>query len=240
VARRAVAQRRRAGTPVASFDGEPRVGRSPLEVRFTDTSTGAPTAWFWDFGDGATSTEQHPKHVYVSPGLFTVRLAVSNSSGSDELVRSRFVIVFRAGAPPTDDTFVRRYGHQNNHGAEPAMRVELGSDPEDETYLRFEVAEAGRHLLLLRTVEDGGTAEVRIHEVSGGWNEHSLTWNLRPPRERLILTRQFRRGGWIAFDLGHVEAGALDLGISASHGEKVVFWSKESAHSPELVRVEAR
>jgi PKD repeat protein len=38
-------------TPVASFTGKPITGSAPLEVSFTDTSTGEPTDWAWYFGD---------------------------------------------------------------------------------------------------------------------------------------------------------------------------------------------
>ena len=38
-----------------------------LKATFTDTSTGEPTAWTWDFGDGATSDVQNPVHTFT-PG----------------------------------------------------------------------------------------------------------------------------------------------------------------------------
>lgn len=44
-----------AGTPsalVADFSGTPTVGIAPLEVDFTDLTTGDPQTWQWDFGDG--------------------------------------------------------------------------------------------------------------------------------------------------------------------------------------------
>ncbi|MEW1939569.1 PKD domain-containing protein, partial [Pseudarthrobacter sp. NPDC080037] len=40
--------------PVASFTASPTSGTAPLNVSFTDTSTGSPTSWAWDFGDGGT------------------------------------------------------------------------------------------------------------------------------------------------------------------------------------------
>ena len=52
-------------------------------VTFTDTSTPADeiTSWFWDFGDGGTSTDQNPTHVYAE-GFFTVTLYVSGDKGT--------------------------------------------------------------------------------------------------------------------------------------------------------------
>ena len=51
---------------------------NPNEYSFSDQSTNAPTAWLWDFGDGTTSTEQHPIHTFTSIDTFEVCLIVSN------------------------------------------------------------------------------------------------------------------------------------------------------------------
>jgi len=79
--------------PVAAFSAAPRVGVAPLSVAFTDGSTGPITAWSWDFGDGATSTEASPSHVYAVPGLYTVTLSVVGPGGSDTLSRVDLVDV---------------------------------------------------------------------------------------------------------------------------------------------------
>ena len=68
--------------PVASFTHSPTSGPAPLTVKFTDTSTGAPTGWWWFFGDGTTSTDQNPTHVFTTPGAFWVTFAASNAAGS--------------------------------------------------------------------------------------------------------------------------------------------------------------
>ena len=69
----------------ADFTWTPQSGPAPLEVRFTDTSAvtgGAPTSWLWDFGDGATSTQQHPTHTFTTQGAYPVTLTVTNAAGS--------------------------------------------------------------------------------------------------------------------------------------------------------------
>ncbi len=53
-----------------------------LNVVFQDTSTGNPTEWRWEFGDGNTSTSQNPSNAYPGPDTYTVTLRVSNSLGS--------------------------------------------------------------------------------------------------------------------------------------------------------------
>src|SRR5690606_20008308 len=58
------------------------------EISFTDESTcdliynsEQIVTWDWDFGDGATSTDQNPTHTYASDGVYTVSLTVSDISG---------------------------------------------------------------------------------------------------------------------------------------------------------------
>jgi PKD repeat protein len=62
-------------------------------VNFTDTSTGAPTSWAWNFGDPAsgasnTSTAQNPSHVFQAAGSYTVALTASNGNGSNTASRT--------------------------------------------------------------------------------------------------------------------------------------------------------
>jgi alkyl sulfatase BDS1-like metallo-beta-lactamase superfamily hydrolase len=66
----------------AQFSATPLTGYAPLAVRFTDLSTGIPLAWQWEFGDGNSSSDQNPEHIYSSPGKFVVRLTVSYSTGN--------------------------------------------------------------------------------------------------------------------------------------------------------------
>ncbi|MCI0451102.1 MAG: PKD domain-containing protein, partial [Candidatus Latescibacteria bacterium] len=68
--------------PRANFTADIRTGSPPLVVQFTDESnvSGA-TAWLWRFGDGSTSDEQNPSHVYSVPGPHTVNLTVSGPAG---------------------------------------------------------------------------------------------------------------------------------------------------------------
>ncbi|MDI9634180.1 MAG: PKD domain-containing protein [Methanolinea sp.] len=76
--------------PVAFFKANVTMGRAPLAVQFTDMSFNAPTAWAWDFGDGANSTERNPVHVYVLPGTYTVTLTVRNAAGEGSTQRPVF------------------------------------------------------------------------------------------------------------------------------------------------------
>lgn len=70
-------------TMAAGFVFTPTTGNSPVQVSFTDNSTGPDVReWSWDFGDGTTSREKDPVHLYTQPGTFTVTLTISDSSSS--------------------------------------------------------------------------------------------------------------------------------------------------------------
>ena len=57
-----------------------------LEVSFTDQSPDG-NSWFWEFGDGATSTEQNPTHSYAVPGSYTVTLTVDEGCSVSEEIQ---------------------------------------------------------------------------------------------------------------------------------------------------------
>ena len=63
--------------PVPGFSATPVTGFNPLTVTFTDTSTGAPTSWSWDFGDHQTSSTRNASHTYSDPGTYSVSLTVT-------------------------------------------------------------------------------------------------------------------------------------------------------------------
>jgi len=62
-------------------------------VAFTDTSTGSPTAWFWEFGDGENSTVESPGHTYDLAGNFTVSLTVSGPGGTNTSVKTDYISI---------------------------------------------------------------------------------------------------------------------------------------------------
>ena len=65
--------------PVADFSADTVSGCVGTDIQFTDTSTGSPETWDWDFGDGGVSADQNPAHQYTAAGDYTVSLTVDNS-----------------------------------------------------------------------------------------------------------------------------------------------------------------
>ena len=79
--------------PTVNFVGSPTSGATPLAVSFNDTSIGLISQWNWDFGDGNSSTQQHPTNTYLLPGTYTVSLTVTGSGGSSMKTESDYVFV---------------------------------------------------------------------------------------------------------------------------------------------------
>lgn len=84
-------------SPKANFSVNRSIVCLPGSVQFTDLSVpqGSPiNSWFWDFGDGSTSTQQNPSKTYSTAGFYTVTLRVSTAGGCQGVVtKSRLVRV---------------------------------------------------------------------------------------------------------------------------------------------------
>lgn len=77
----------------AEFSATPTSGPAPLAVTFTNLSTGDWSTVSWNFGDGATSTDSNPSHIYTVPGTYTVSLIVIGSGGSDIETKTDYIQV---------------------------------------------------------------------------------------------------------------------------------------------------
>ncbi|MCK9592808.1 MAG: PKD domain-containing protein, partial [Methanoregula sp.] len=80
--------------PTAQFSAGPTSGQAPLAVQFTDTSvsTGT-TSYKWDVNnDGTTDyTTKSPSHIYTTAGTYSVKLTVTNASGSDSEIKTGYI-----------------------------------------------------------------------------------------------------------------------------------------------------
>jgi PKD repeat protein len=68
-----------------------------LDVKFTNTSVGG-VAYLWDFGDGVTSAEANPSHIYAATGVYNVKLTATNLNGCKDITTSQVTVT---GIPGT-------------------------------------------------------------------------------------------------------------------------------------------
>jgi PKD repeat protein len=85
--------------PTADFTSEVNEGCEGIEIAFTNLSLNA-DSWHWDFGDGTTSSNENPSHVYNTSGLYTVSLTAYNNCGDDTVIKIDYITIH---AGPTAD-----------------------------------------------------------------------------------------------------------------------------------------
>ncbi|WFN34053.1 lectin like domain-containing protein [Methanogenium sp. S4BF] len=185
--------------PVANFTAEPISGTAPLTVQFNDTSTGTPTEWSWTFGDGATSTDKNPTHLYNTSGSYTVNLTVTNTGGSNTTTQTDLITVL-AAAPTAEFDLNRNFVAltQNN-------TFEAGTYSSDLSY-RLHAANTGLNVTLgnltyTAAAENLAWVDYPSYAV---WNATYAEWN---------------------FPLGYVIPGGsgLDTRAGTSYSEEKVY-----------------
>jgi len=174
--------------PVAQFSVDAIEGLIPFTANFADESLGDVISWAWDFGDGGSSTEQNPSHIYNEAGLFTVSLTVTGENGStvetktdliaaaltppvafagpDRAIAQLNITLDGSGSSDVDGTIVS-YDWELKHRVDPAYNKSAsGMNPEiTELHIGFYDVE------LLVTDNDGLTnTDMMVLSVSEPWD----------------------------------------------------------------------
>jgi PKD repeat protein len=158
------------GQPTANFSASPLNGCTPLAVTFTDLSTGAPTAWQWDLGNGTLSSQQNPTTTYFNSGLYTISLTVTNASGSNTFSRSQYIKVddkptVDFTAPNTSGCFPLRVNFSDlSVGGSAGITNwdwDFGDGGLSTTQNPFHIyAVAGNYTVTLKATNSGGCSKV--------------------------------------------------------------------------------
>lgn len=147
--------------PVARFAWSPVSPGPGTAIQFKDTSSGGPTAWLWDFGNGTTSTEVSPGKTYASAGTYTVSLTVSNALGQDTV---EVPVEVQAGKSFTPTATIASVARLQGVGAFFTSRVEAfnaGTGPLDVDIVYTPRADvAGPNLRTMITVPSRRQLEV--------------------------------------------------------------------------------
>jgi len=148
---------------VAEFTADQTEGTCPLTVKFTDQSTGEITSWFWDFGDGETSTEQNPTHMYCSTGYFTVSLTVTGPGGSDTETKEDYIHV----TPDFDKCYVNCFKIVNPlvPETEGEIRVVLSAGCDNKRGLRLRIGD----LMMNSPIDEGNRTYLFSFDIPDEW-----------------------------------------------------------------------
>ncbi|MCB2219865.1 MAG: right-handed parallel beta-helix repeat-containing protein [Bacteroidetes bacterium] len=81
---------------VVDFEADITSGWDPLTVQFTDMSLLNPVSWEWDFDNDGNidATEQNPEWTFQYPGIYTVKLTVSNESTTKTEIKTDYINVY--------------------------------------------------------------------------------------------------------------------------------------------------
>jgi PKD repeat protein len=86
------------GPPTAQFTANPTSSCSGA-INFIDQSFYSITGWLWNFGDGTTSTLQHPAHTYTASGTYSVSLMATNANGNNTLAKPNYISINLGSGP---------------------------------------------------------------------------------------------------------------------------------------------
>ena len=78
---------------IPNFNVDTTEGCEPVVIKFNDLSTGNPTSWLWDLGNGITSTQKNPVTFYFDPGNYTVSLRVIRGSDTQTIIKKNYITV---------------------------------------------------------------------------------------------------------------------------------------------------
>jgi PKD repeat protein len=84
---------------VANFTENTTAGQSPLAVQFNESTTGSIQYYLWQFGDGATSLDQNPIHVYDTVGTYNVSLYIIGLTETQVKTVEHCITVTAPGTP---------------------------------------------------------------------------------------------------------------------------------------------
>jgi PKD repeat protein len=230
--------------PVAEFSASPLTGTAPLAVSFTDESTGTPTSWSWDFGDGASSSEQNPTHVYTTDGLFSVTLEATNAGGPSTITKTDLVSV----APPLGfqtflpvaDTRAGEPAPTTNFGTKTDLRLRGTAGISVQSFLRFDLTGVSATSATLRLFcTDASDVGGLVFPTSDIWTETGLTWNDKPAATgaQIASAGPVVAGTWVEFDVSAAVSGGgpVNFVLTSTSTDFAVYSSREGTNPPELV-----
>ncbi|MGZ6951935.1 MAG: PKD domain-containing protein [Acidimicrobiia bacterium] len=232
--------------PTANF-GFAAAASPPLTINFTDTSSGGPTSWAWDFdNDGTTdSTVQNPSHTFPAASTYSVKLTVDNGFGPSSITKSVTVsdqpVITTLN--PVADSYVSWSSPTKNYATYTDLKVLANNGSyEYHPYFQFNVsglAGAPTSAKLRLYVTDGGPSGGNWFSPLGSWTETGINWNNAPPLTGTPFASvgTTTAGQWIEIDVTAQVTGngAFTFAATSPSTNTVTFASRESAFAPQLV-----
>jgi PKD repeat protein len=190
--------------PTAGFTSSATTVFNGDTVTFTDTSTGSPTAWAWDFGDTTTSTLQSPSHSWPTAGTYTVTLVATNTYGSSTPATTQITVNLDATPPSapgsvtaaatgpgeidvgwtasSDDRGVTGYEVYRDGGATPLASVTFSN----LSYQDMTVAPGSAHSYTVQAFDAAGNHSTAGGPATATASSSSVTYVLTPVADSYV------------------------------------------------------
>jgi PKD repeat protein len=160
------------GPPSAGFDLQTTLGE--MAVQTENTSTDA-DSYFWDFGDGTTSTAVAPEHSYAGDGVYTITLIAIRACGSDTITQQVEIITaptagFGLSASSGCAPFTVQVSDQSSANATAWSWSAPGAEPESslEQNPSFTYANPGVYTIHLEASNAAGNSLSSLEVSVGG------------------------------------------------------------------------
>jgi len=137
---------------------------------------GDPITYFWDFGDGTTSTDMNPMHIYTVIGTYTVTLTVTDDQGATDTATTTIEVT---NTPPDADF---TYNQPSPEFCEPVYFYDASYDPDwcDSWtyYWDFGDGESSTDMDPVHTYDTSGTYTVTLTVTDGYGDSDSISYDI--------------------------------------------------------------
>ena len=173
--------------PTVRASASPASGTAPLSVAFSADSTdsdGTVVGYSWEFGDGGTSSQRNPTHVYTAPGLYTARVTVRDDDGATASASVQ-VSVAAANQPPVANPSASPL---SGHAPLSVAFLGSGSDPDGSIagfHWDFGDGATSSQQNPSHTYSSAGTytAVLTVTDDKGATGSQSLQITVQPPNQ---------------------------------------------------------
>ncbi len=180
--------------PTLSISAAPLSGQAPLNVSFSSSasdSDGSIASYSWDFGDGGSSSQANPSHLYNSAGQYTARLTVRDDDGATASASVQITVTAPNQPPSANLTATPTSGH----APLTVAFVGSGTDP-DGTVTSYSWAFGdglgSTQQSPTHTYSTAGTytATLTVRDDAGATASKSIQITVQPPNQPPSLTAE--------------------------------------------------
>ncbi len=235
------------GPVVTDFVADVTYGTGPMTVHFTDLSQGWITWWKWDFGDGSTSTEQNPCHIFQdNPKHCTVTLTSGGPCGESVETKVNYITINRVvsvdfdaapivGAPGLEVQFENKAGGNASHfewNYGDGVVEQLIHGTVNKIHPKHVYAEPGEYSVSLKAWGDGG---MDMLTIPGLIYIDSTCQAL--PVDLVTSGATAKSGPWIKAIDNDIQGTAVSVEAVTSDAWGTFIFADSAAHNLQKVRV---